>query len=70
MSEEAFKLGREESLDLLEQLWGKPGGSLPERQADAWARRSLGLPSEQGDAELLHHVDAQTAAAYGLPRAS
>ncbi|QKW36248.1 hypothetical protein HUT06_21255 [Actinomadura sp. NAK00032] len=50
----------------LRELWGPVEDSAEHRQADAWARRSLGVAAAPGDAELLAEVDAATADKYGV----
>jgi hypothetical protein len=64
------RLSREDGLARLTDLWGPADDSREQRKASAWARRTLGLEAEQGDAELLAELDAELAAKYGLRRAS
>jgi hypothetical protein len=59
------KRDREESLAALEELWGPHPGAGEADPASAWARRALGRPPEDGDAELLVKVDARISATYG-----
>ncbi|MER6816468.1 hypothetical protein ABT299_45005 [Spirillospora sp. NPDC000708] len=55
-----------EGLERLRELWGPAEDSAEQRRADAWARRSLGVDAEPGDAELLAEVDAAAADKYGV----
>lgn len=70
MPEQHGHISPAEGLARFAELWGPRQDTPQQAQADAWARRALGLPAEPGDAPLLDEVDAALAAKHGLRRAS